>query len=302
MGERDYSETGLRLAAQYEVARLLSDATEPALVLPAILASVVNNLRWDFAGLWQVDGAEIRCRHFHIRNGVDLKNFTRATVECAFVIGQGLPGRAWVTRRIVWMPHIESDENFPRKPAAIADKITCGAAVPIRILNEVFGVLDVFGRRARAESDAHLETLESIGAQLGQFLLRKQQETRLKESEEMHRMITQTAPDGIVIIDENSTILSVNPAMERIFGYAPSEFVGRSLTMLMPDNMAAKHRAGIRRYASTGQKNIPWSGLVLPGKTKDGRILKLNIAFGETVFGGHPKFIGFIRDVTNEVI
>ena len=43
----------------------------------------------------------------------------------------------------------------------------------------------------------------------------------------LYRVLADSAPDAIVTIDEASTILSVNGAAERLFGYAADELVGR---------------------------------------------------------------------------
>src|SRR3712207_1672558 len=83
--------------------------------------------------------------------------------------------------------------------------------------------------------------------------------------------LAESAPDAILTIDEESTILSANPATERIFGYAPGELVGRSLGALIPERLRGSHDAGVARYLRTGRRNIPWTGVQLPALTKDGR-------------------------------
>ena len=66
---------------------------------------------------------------------------------------------------------------------------------------------------------------------------RKQAEEALKESEERYRVITVSALDAILTIDDESRIIFSNPAVERIFGYTTRELEGRSLTMLMPEGL-----------------------------------------------------------------
>lgn len=114
--------------------------------------------------------------------------------------------------------------------------------------------------------------------------------------------LTDSAPDAILTIDEASTILSANPAAERIFGYGPDELVGQALTILIPERLRAAHRAGIGRYLRTGRRNIPWTGTQLPGLTRDGREIPLEISFGEfTDENGRQVFSGFVRDISDRV-
>ncbi len=117
------------------------------------------------------------------------------------------------------------------------------------------------------------------------------------EIEERHRVIAETASDAIITIDETSTILFVNPAAGRIFGYSTEELKGASLTMLMPDYLRHVHNAGITRYVETGEKHIPWTGVELPALHKSGREIPVEISFGEFAAEGRRFFTGIIRDI-----
>ena len=111
--------------------------------------------------------------------------------------------------------------------------------------------------------------------------------------------LAESAPDAIFTIDDDSIVLSVNAAVERVFGYTPDELIGKSLTMLIPERLRAAHEGGIARYIRTGRKNIPWTGAQLPGLTKDGREIPLEISFGEFQDEqGRRVFSGFARDVS----
>jgi PAS domain S-box-containing protein len=120
----------------------------------------------------------------------------------------------------------------------------------------------------------------------------------LRESEARSRIVMETVADAVVTIDESSTILFVNRAAERIFGYAAEEMLGADMKMLMPDYLRHLHDAGIRRYVETGVKHISWEGVALPGLHKSGREIPLEISFGEFAFGGRRYFTGVARDIS----
>ena len=85
---------------------------------------------------------------------------------------------------------------------------------------------------------------------------------------QISRVIAETASDGIITIDGNSTILFANRATEKIFGYSRDELTGHSLTMLMPAYLRHVHRAGIERYVKTGERHIAWQAVQLPSSQK----------------------------------
>lgn len=120
----------------------------------------------------------------------------------------------------------------------------------------------------------------------------------LRESEARYRTVMETASDAIITIDETSRILFVNPAVEKIFGYAPEELHGADLTMLMPEYLRHVHRAGLGRYVETGHRHIAWDGVELPGLHKSGREIALEVSFGEFVREDRRFFTGIARDIT----
>ncbi|MGH9831291.1 MAG: PAS domain S-box protein, partial [Blastocatellia bacterium] len=108
----------------------------------------------------------------------------------------------------------------------------------------------------------------------------------------------ETASDGIITIDENSTILFVNRAGQEIFGYSSNEMIGRELTMLMPDHLRQVHRSSIKRYIETGQRHLSWEAIQVPGLHKNGKEIPLELSFGEFVRGDKHYFTGIVRDIS----
>lgn len=127
-------------------------------------------------------------------------------------------------------------------------------------------------------------------------------EKALRESEELYRVVTETATDAILTMDGNSTILFVNPATERIFGYSRAELIGQNLTMLMPERFRHLHEAGISRYNRTGEKRLTWAAVRFPGLDKSRREIPLELSFGEVVKDGRRLFTGIIRDISERAL
>ena len=127
---------------------------------------------------------------------------------------------------------------------------------------------------------------------------REEIESELRESEQRYRTITDTASDAIISINEQSTIVFANPAVEKVFGYARDELIGRKLTMLMPHYLRALHEAAMKDYIATGQKHLNWQGVELSGLHKSGREIPVEVSFGEYIKNTHHWFTGVVRDIS----
>lgn len=84
------------------------------------------------------------------------------------------------------------------------------------------------------------------------------------------RAILESAVDAVITIDRNGIIMTVNPADEKLFGYAYAEFIGRNVHFLMPEPYHSEHDGYIRAYHQTGRKKIIGIGREVLGRRADG--------------------------------
>lgn len=121
--------------------------------------------------------------------------------------------------------------------------------VPLKTGERTFGVLVVQSYTEKKRfGEKEKELLTFVSQHIATALERKWAEEALRESEERYRLVAESANDGIITIDEESRILFVNPAAQKIFGYSPAEMLGQSLTMLMPASLRDRHRFSFKRY------------------------------------------------------
>src|SRR5579884_3984609 len=136
-------------------------------------------------------------------------------------------------------------------------------------------------------------------AQVKALLRLSRAEASLRESEERYRLLAENASAAVFLLDERSTILFANRGAERVFGYAPDELRGASVTRLMPPELRPRHGEAIARYLATGARSVAWEGRELPGLHRSGRRLVLDVSFGEFVdHERRRRFVGVVRDVT----
>ncbi|HUG38137.1 MAG TPA: PAS domain S-box protein [Candidatus Limnocylindrales bacterium] len=112
------------------------------------------------------------------------------------------------------------------------------------------------------------------------------------------RALAAAATDPIVTADSAGVITYVNPAMERAFGYAAPELLGRPLTLLMPERFREAHGRGLARYLETGEPRVIGSTVELAALRRDGTEFPVELSLGSWVEGAAVGFVGILRDVT----
>ncbi len=115
-------------------------------------------------------------------------------------------------------------------------------------------------------------------------------------------LVIETAPDGLIIIDETGIIQSFSPAEESMFGFKAREIIGKNVSRLMPSPHAEKHDGFLQRYLKTGKKNIIGIGREVVARKKNGTTFPVELAVGEVSNKGQRLFTGFIRDLTEHRI
>lgn len=68
--------------------------------------------------------------------------------------------------------------------------------------------------------------------------------------------LTQESLDAVLIMDSDSRIRYVNPALEKLCGYSASELEGEPLARLLDERTAAQHDAYVRRYLASDQPSV----------------------------------------------
>lgn len=106
------------------------------------------------------------------------------------------------------------------------------------------------------------------------------------------------AADSIITISTDGTIISVNSATERMFGYQRNELMGESINLLMAADDASKHDARIANYLETGEAQIIGVGREVLAKRKSGELFPVEISIGEVAYADQRFFTGILRDVS----
>jgi PAS domain S-box-containing protein len=115
------------------------------------------------------------------------------------------------------------------------------------------------------------------------------------------RSLLATRSDAIVATDRDGVISFWNPGAERIFQYLESEAIGRSLDLIIPERLRARHWSGYRQFIATGRTRYGDGDLLaVPGVRKDGSRLSLEFTIAPLKDAGDriAGVAALMRDVT----
>ena len=102
-------------------------------------------------------------------------------------------------------------------------------------------------QRLLAETREQAAQLEEQTVELGA------QQDEINATEAWFRGIIESAPDGMLVADENGRIVLANPQLEAMFGYAAGELVGAAIETLVPQAVRVSPRRPARRIHPRGQ-------------------------------------------------
>ncbi len=121
----------------------------------------------------------------------------------------------------------------------------------------------------------------------------------ITDSEQRLRMILESALDGVIIIDDQSHVLTWTKQSEVIFGWTAEEVIGKPLgNFIVPDRMRDQHLAGMRRYISTGIPRILNQRIEITGKNKSGEELPIELTIIPIKKDDKVVFCAFTRDIS----
>ncbi|MXV63325.1 PAS domain S-box protein [Natronorubrum sp. JWXQ-INN-674] len=157
----------------------------------------------------------------------------------------------------------------------------------------------------RLTADLHLERIETEGGEtrIGGIVDRQPSAAESVSDSDLtygrtFQALADALPDGIIVLDTNSDVQYANPAVERILGYSPDELVGSSKVNIIPPRLRQAHLDALQRYLETGERNLNWTYVELPGQHEAGHEVPLGVSLNDFFYDGDRYFVGLFRDIS----
>ena len=122
------------------------------------------------------------------------------------------------------------------------------------------------------------------------------------KAESRFRDLLEAAPDGILEVDRNGSIVLCNAATEKIFGYQREELLGRPVEMLIPEGSHAAHQQHRTNYWNRPITRPMGKSLTLHAQRKDGSRFPVEISLSPVRSDDGFRVTAIIRDVTDRKI
>ncbi len=109
--------------------------------------------------------------------------------------------------------------------------------------------------------------------------------------------------DAIVATDKAGLITFWNPGATRVFGFTLDETMGKSLDLIIPENLRARHWEGYEKVMQTGESHYTTGDLLsVPAMTKAGT--RISVQFTMAILfdeAGKPAGAASVmRDITKQ--
>ena len=134
------------------------------------------------------------------------------------------------------------------------------------------------------------------GARL--FVGEHQARAKAEAAETRFRGLLESAPDGIVSVDQEGRIVLLNSQVERMFGCSREELLGQPIEILIPERFRTAHVGHRSRYHSAPTTRPMGAGLDLVARRQDGSEFPVEISLSPLNTDDGTLVTSVIRDIT----
>lgn len=123
--------------------------------------------------------------------------------------------------------------------------------------------------------------------------------TERKEAEKQFRQVVESAPNGMLVVNQEGVITLVNSQLEQYFGYDRQELMGQPVEILLPERFRSQHPSQRASFYHNPQARAMGAGRELFGRRKDGSEFPLEIGLSPIRTAHGTQILASIVDITS---
>jgi methyl-accepting chemotaxis protein len=173
------SEQAMNMNAVNQVLMTLGRESTADEMLTTVLDTTRKSFGWAYGSYWKVDKGATALA-FAVESGAVDEEFRRVTRSAAFREGEGLAGRAWQRRDLVFVNDLGELSDCCRAPHARRAGIASAIAFPIQLHGQVVGTMDFMSQSRDRPSDQRFDALRGIAQLVSAALDRIDQKQRIE--------------------------------------------------------------------------------------------------------------------------
>ncbi len=234
------------LKRQRDIAVTLSGARDLSETLNRLFDNLLEIAEFDCAGFYLVD-EKTGALDMIVRRGLPdgfVKKVGHLDAESPYakVVMEG-------------KPIYQRTSDFPQaiREDLQSDGILAVAAIPIQYKGEIIGDLNLASHTYGEISAFTRRVLESVGAQIGETIVRARMEETLRKSENKSRTLLENLPQKIFFKDQNSVYITCNENYARDLKIESNEITGKTDYDFYPKRLADKYRTDDKRIMESGK-------------------------------------------------
>ena len=122
--------------------------------------------------------------------------------------------------------------------------------------------------------------------------------TERKRADEQFRLVVESSPSGMLMVDKGGIILLVNRQIEQQFGYERAELIGQPVEMLVPQRVRSHHAGDRSEFFAHSELRAMGKGRDLYGMRKDGQEFPLEIGLNPIRTSDGIKVLASVVDIS----
>ncbi|MFO1041493.1 MAG: methyl-accepting chemotaxis protein [Planctomycetaceae bacterium] len=206
-------------------------ASTPEEAMRITLNTVKENFGWAYGSYWSIDPNE-NVLKFSMESGTVNPEFRRVTQEARFREGEGLSGRAWRSRDLVFTADIGEMTDCCRAAIAKRSGVKSGICFPIVVRGNVIATMDFFVLEAIHPSVERLNSLRTIGNLVSSAIERLEKEvvnTRFAGMMNAQSASVTFADKDFKIVYANGPALEMLKKVEKHLPVKVDQIVGQNM-------------------------------------------------------------------------